>query len=93
MPDSKAERAARAGPRRERRDGNAPDQEQHKMFNRPKLVDLAEVRQLAHQDGDTSLANMNDRELRAAILENYCDQNATETVIRTRAIDAQNRAR
>jgi hypothetical protein len=58
-----------------------------------KLVDLEETRQLASQNGDTRLAQMNNRELRATVLENYVDANATETVIRTRAIDAQNRAR
>lgn len=91
MPDPAAPRPAR-GPHRASMTGDAPDRSSKKMFGKPKLVDLAEVRQIAHQDGDTKLANMNDRELRAAILENYVDQNATETVIRTRAIDAQNRA-
>jgi hypothetical protein len=36
---------------------------------------------------------MNDRELQAAALENYCGREAAETVIRTRAVDAEGRER
>lgn len=57
-----------------------------------KLVDLTELRDMAHQSGDTRLAAMNDRELRATALENYCGQDAAQTVIRTRAIEARHRA-
>jgi hypothetical protein len=91
MPDSKVRAQLAPGLTENARDGNAPDQEQ--QVKKAKLVDLTEIRQLAHQDGDTQLTQMNDRELRAAVLENYAGQNATETVIRTRAIDAQGGAR
>src|ERR1700722_15512818 len=56
-----------------------------------KLVDLAELREQACEHGDMRLAAMNDRELKATALENYCGPDATETVIRTRAIEARHR--
>jgi hypothetical protein len=58
-----------------------------------KLVDLAEMRMSAAMFEDKQLMEMNDRELRATVLENYCGENATETVIRTRAAEAQGRTR
>jgi hypothetical protein len=53
-------------------------------------VDLAELREAAHENGDRRLADMSDRELKAVALENYQEQPDRETVIRTRAVDGGN---
>lgn len=53
--------------------------------------DLKGLRAAAAEDGDKRLLQMNDRELKAAALENYRDQADRETVIRTRAVDGGNR--
>ena len=55
--------------------------------------DLAGLRQAAEKNGDTRLARLSDRELKAMALENYREQPHRETVIRTRAVEAQRRAR
>jgi len=64
------------------------------MSRGSRKVDLAEIRRAAEENGDTRLSRMSNRELRATVLENYLpDQEDRETVVRTRAAEAQHRAR
>jgi len=49
---------------------------------------LREIREAAAEEGDMQLLDMNDRELRAAVLENYSGEHATRMVVGTRAVSA-----